>query len=387
MSDFNSEFSGSLSVVASTKVSRTRRVKNSAVSDNFSIPYSISHEEEEDRTIDFSKLVEEEDDVEKEDRVERGNVEKPANYTSCSGICRPGPRGIQGEEGPIGPRGKQGPLGPRGHDGQQGPPGSTGSIGSEGKPGMKGAKGPSGDQGERGGIGPQGLRGLPGSRGPRGYKGPEGQEGPPGPLGSAGDQGPPGAAGKEGPIGPEGKQGPVGIQGEEGEHGPNGIEGKQGQRGFQGEQGPHGEQGPQGKEGPRGLQGERGERGLRGERGPQGPPCQCSTDPIHTGKARLCRRINKGGEYFIQVSEEITLVMSPNPVTIYLPLLENDHQKEDDIGYSVQHLIRSFPGTARHRIVAMQGNFINDMSRAHEFGAGVTLDLFSFGDRWYVAEK
>jgi hypothetical protein len=72
---------------------------------------------------------------------------------------------------------------------------------------------------------------------------------------------------------------------------------------------------------------------------------------------------------------------------VYLPQLQNDHQRNDNIAFSTALTIRAFPGSSRHKILAQQGNRINDSSTVYEYMAGATLDLYSFGNTWYVATK
>lgn len=307
----------------------------------------------------------------------------------CRG-CREGPpgeRGPQGREGPPGQRGPQGepgergPTGPIGPKGERGPQGETGPRGERGVKGIQGVTGP---QGEKGAPGP---RGEPGLRGPRGFQGPPGPPGEQGPRGPPGEQGPRGPPGLPGPQGEQGLQGIPGVKGDQGEPGPQGREGKQGPRGEKGDPGPQGPQGLTGREGPIGPKGDKGDRGPPGERGPPGPPCQCSRDPVHTGRAKLARKITSAGEYYMNIEEEILIIKSLEPVSIFLPHLENDHQKDDNIAYSVPLSIRAFPGSSRHKLLAQQGNKINDISNIYEFNSGSTLDLISFGNIWYVMVK
>lgn len=324
-----------------------------------------------------------------EPRSEISNNSQNQSGSTCTG-CREGPagqRGPQGQEGPAGQRGpkgepgERGPTGPIGPRGEKGTPGDTGPRGERGAKGIQGVTGP---QGEKGAPGP---RGEPGIRGPRGYPGEEGPSGPEGCQGPQGEQGPRGPPGLPGAQGEQGIQGIPGIQGEQGERGPDGKEGKQGQRGEKGDPGPMGPQGLTGREGPVGPKGDKGDRGPQGERGPVGPGCQCTRDPVHTGRAKLARKITSGGEYYLNIEEEILIIKSLEPVSIYLPHLQNDHQKDDNIAYSIPLCIRAFPGSSKHKILSQQGNKINDISSVYEFNSGSTLDLFSFANTWYVMIK
>lgn len=280
---------------------------------------------------------------------------------------------------PIATSGKE--PGPRGETGPRGEKGDTGPRGPQGAKGIQGNTGPKGDQGT------QGIRGEPGLRGARGYTGNEGQRGERGERGEKGDPGQRGEQGFPGPQGEQGKQGVPGIQGIQGVPGEKGEQGIQGIQGEKGDEGPRGPQGLPGREGIQGPKGDRGDPGEKGERGPEGPPCQCSRDPVHTGRAKLARKITNGGEYYMGIEEELVLILSPDIVTLYLPVLSNDHQKNDTIAYSVCLTIRAFPGSSRHRILAQQGNNINTSGSIYEFSSGATLDLYSFGNTWYVTSK
>lgn len=381
--------------------------KNIPNDDNF------SYEETQDGTIDFSipkttkpqlrqneplverKLIDKprEDNLEQNNRADRAEraerVENKNIDNNCTG-CKEGPigpRGPQGQEGPQGQRGAKGDPGERGVTGPIGPKGERGLEGPTGPKGDRGAKGIQGATGPQGEKGAPGPRGEPGIRGPRGFQGDEGPAGPEGTQGPQGDQGPRGPPGLPGPQGEQGIQGIPGIKGEQGEPGPAGPEGKQGQRGEKGESGPMGSQGLTGREGPIGPKGDKGDRGPQGDRGPSGKDCQCTRDPVHSGRSKLARKITSGGEYYMNIEEEILLIKSSESTSIYLPHLQNDHQKDDNIAYSIPLSIRAFPGSSRHKILTQQGNKINDISTVYEFNSGSSLDLFSFGNVWYVMVK
>jgi hypothetical protein len=169
--------------------------------------------------------------------------------------------------------------------------------------------------------------------------------------------------------------------------GPKGEEGKHGPRGPKGDPGPMGSEGRVGPQGVQGIPGPKGDPGPQGFVGPMGPPCQCSRDPVHTGRARIVRKFVRGGEYYLHIEEEICLITTTDMVTVNLPFLENGHQEGDDVAYSVNLLIRAFPATSTHRLVAQQGNRINDTAYYYEFKGGSTLELFSHGNNWYIANK
>lgn len=356
----------------------------------------------EDRTIEFSYRIEEPKKKQvnispqqefpspkKSGETRSESLTNTQSGSTCTG-CREGPagqRGPQGQEGPAGqrgPKGEPGERGPTGPIGPKGEKGEKGETGPRGERGAKGIQGPTGPQGEKGAPGPRGEAGI---RGARGYPGEEGPAGPEGCQGPQGEQGPRGPSGLPGSQGEQGIQGISGIQGEQGECGPAGKEGKQGQRGEKGDPGPMGPQGLTGREGPAGPKGDKGDRGLQGERGPAGQGCQCTRDPVHTGRAKLARKIVSGGEYYLNIEEEILIIKSLDSVTVYLPHLQNDHQKDDNIAYSIPLCIRAFPGSSKHKILSQQGNKINDISSVYEFNSGSTLDLFSFGNTWYVMIK
>ncbi len=174
-----------------------------------------------------------------------------------------------------------------------------------------------------------------------------------------------------GPTGPRGHRGDDGGEGPRGPTGPRGDHGMRGSRGFEGSQGERGERGPEGPPGPT---------------GPAGPPCRCTEDPVHSGRAVIAKRLPHGGEYQVEKDVSRLIITSSESLQLTLPRLDNDHQTDDNIGYSVELVIRSFPmGNVRHRLVSYSGNTINEAGQVFEFDAGHTVDLFSFGRHWYVS--
>jgi len=295
-----------------------------------------------------------------------------------------GPPGPQGNQGPQGPQGSQGPPGSQGSQGIPGPEGRQGPPGPLGSRGEKGSRGPPGEKGEKGEIGDPGFRGERGLKGAIGDIGKKGIQGPPGPRGLKGDFGPPGQCGIQGPEGPEGAKGERGEKGIQGPPGPRGEQGIQGPFGQKGEPGPQGPEGKQGKQGSIGPQGPEGQIGQIGPPGPEGPPCCCSQDIVHTGRAKIAKKITSGGEYEILIDTHIIIITTTDYVILKLPRLSNNQENENLMAPSVEIIIRSLPSTSKHRLVCKSKNTINGISMVYEFQAGSSIVAYSFNDEWYT---
>lgn len=145
---------------------------------------------------------------------------------------------------------------------------------------------------------------------------------PPGPPGPEGPQGPQGEPGEQGPIGPPGPPGPNGEQGPPGDPGPTGDTGPVGPSGPTGDTGPAGPTGDVGPIGPPGVPGDTGPQGEPGPIGPPGPAGSCSCN---------CNSILISRDYTATITDYYIGVNSEDPVTIVLPVYDEDDEKCHEI--------------------------------------------------------